>query len=324
MAITSGFFPSDGGDRKYSAAQFSNMFDGIILDGVFATVGDAFSVTVDDESIVLGTGRAWFNHTWTYNDEPIVLTPPDPDVDLPRIDALVLEVRLENRKNEIKFITGTPSSNPSRPGMEYDNGEGVYQYPLAYISRKADDYSISQTDIDYVVGKECPIVTGPLQVMSIASYVAQFEAMFMEWFSVIKGQIGTDLGTSLQSQINSLGGEQTTMKSDMGMIEGDIAFIEENITSIVEDLGSISDDLEQLNTELIEIKNEMDEMTLPYSNATPKAASTVGSAGYSQTVSRGDHQHPVDTSRAEAHGYGTIDPGAGSSLATGRLYLVYE
>ena len=45
MAVTSGFFNSLYGDRKYNAEQFSAMFDNLITDGVFSNVGNAFQVT---------------------------------------------------------------------------------------------------------------------------------------------------------------------------------------------------------------------------------------------------------------------------------------
>lgn len=311
MSLTSGFFPSDNGDRRYSAAQFSNMFDGIILDGVFENVGDKFKITANDYNVIVGTGRAWFNHTWTYNDAEYELELPVSDLLLPRIDAVVLEVRLEDRQNTINVIQGTPASNPTRPSMEYDNDNTVYQYPLAYIYRKEDSDTISQSDITYVVGtSECPIVTGPLQVMNISSYVAQFESMFMDWFEVIKGQIGSDLGTTLQNQVATIRGTIERMQTELDAYSSD--------------LESMYSDIEALNTKLAGKANSSHGTHVTYETAKPKANYSTGVVGTSANVSRGDHQHPVDTTRAEAHGYGTTDPGAGSSLATGKLYLVYE
>ena len=69
MTITSGFFNSVNHDRLYDAEQVSSIFDGIIKDGVYESIGDAFMVTPNsdlNDSIIVGTGRAWFDHTWTY------------------------------------------------------------------------------------------------------------------------------------------------------------------------------------------------------------------------------------------------------------------
>lgn len=44
MAVTSGFFNAVSGDRTYSAEQFGALFNGIITDGIFHAVGEAFRV----------------------------------------------------------------------------------------------------------------------------------------------------------------------------------------------------------------------------------------------------------------------------------------
>ena len=75
MSLTYGFYNSNAGDRKYDAVQMSSIFDGIIHDGVYASIGDSFAVAATTgREITVGTGRAWFNHTWTFNDSAIPLT----------------------------------------------------------------------------------------------------------------------------------------------------------------------------------------------------------------------------------------------------------
>ena len=69
MAFTCGFFNSQNGDRKYNAEQMASIFDGLIKDGVYDTVGDIFAVTPGTGMQVrVGSGRAWFAHTWNNND----------------------------------------------------------------------------------------------------------------------------------------------------------------------------------------------------------------------------------------------------------------
>ena len=73
MAITSGFF--NGIDRKYDAMQIAAMFDGLITDGVFSNVAKQFEIkATTGNTITVGTGRAWFDRTWTYNDALIQFT----------------------------------------------------------------------------------------------------------------------------------------------------------------------------------------------------------------------------------------------------------
>ena len=47
MSVTSGFFNSLNSDRRYNAEQMSAIFDGVINDGIFSSIGTAFTVTAD-------------------------------------------------------------------------------------------------------------------------------------------------------------------------------------------------------------------------------------------------------------------------------------
>ena len=194
MSVTYGFYNSLNGDRKYNAEQISSIFDGLIVDGVFASIGTAFAVeAAGGLTINVGIGRAWFNHTWTLNDSILPLTAPESEVLLDRIDAVVLEVNgLESvRKNSIKIVAGTPSSEPVRPTLE--NEVNVHQYPLAYIYRKFGSTVITQADITNMVGTDStPFVTGIIQTISLDEllgqwqaqldqFVANEEADFSEW-----------------------------------------------------------------------------------------------------------------------------------------------
>lgn len=185
MSVTYGFYNSIKGDRKYNAFEMSSIFDGIIVDGVYMSIGDALNVkSSGGMGITVGIGRAWFNHTWTLNDSLLPLTLANSDVLLNRIDAIVLEVNnnTEVRKNTIKILKGTPSSKPVKPTMT--EGELLNQHPLAYISIPAGATSISQSNIENAVGTSaCPYVTGVLKGMDIDKLVAQWGAQWAEWLS---------------------------------------------------------------------------------------------------------------------------------------------
>ena len=198
MSVSSGFFNSLNGDRKYNAAQMSAIFDGLIIDGVFASIGTAFAVkAAGGLTVNVGIGKAWFDHTWTVNDS---------------IDAVVLEVNgMESiRENTIKFVKGNPSSAPSRPILT--NEGNVHQYPLCYIYRKYGTAVINQADITPMVGTEStPFVTGILQTISldellgkwqdeldrftdarsqeVDDWIAQEESDFTAWFNKMKADL---------------------------------------------------------------------------------------------------------------------------------------
>ena len=177
MSVTCGFYNSLNGDRKYDAAQVSSIFDGLIIDGVFASIGTAFAVkAAGGLTVNVGIGKAWFNHTWTLNDSILPMTAPEAEVLLDRIDAVVLEVNgMESvRDNTIKFVTGTPSSSPARPALE--NEGNVHQYPLAYIYRKYGTSVITQADITPMVGTaSTPFVTAILQTISLDELLGKWQ-----------------------------------------------------------------------------------------------------------------------------------------------------
>lgn len=213
MSVSSGFFNSLNGDRKYNAAQMSAIFDGLIIDGVFASIGTAFAVkAAGGLTVNVGIGKAWFDHTWTVNDSILPLTVPEAEVLLDRIDAVVLEVNGTEsvRENTIKFVKGNPSSAPSRPTLT--NEGNVHQYPLCYIYRKYGTAVINQADITPMVGTEStPFVTGILQTISldellgkwqdeldrftdarskeVDDWIAQEESDFTAWFNKMKADL---------------------------------------------------------------------------------------------------------------------------------------
>lgn len=191
MSLTCGFYNSINDDRKYDAVQMSSIFDGIIFDGIYMSVGDHFNVTAGDNMLIyIGTGRAWFNHTWTLNDSVLTLIVPRSEILYDRIDAVVLEVNsTENvRENSIKIVSGIPSTNPEQP--ELTNTNLIHQYPLAYIYVSAETTSIRQSNIVNMIGtSDTPFVTGPNQGMNIDTLIAQWKDQWDEFFENETGEM---------------------------------------------------------------------------------------------------------------------------------------
>lgn len=206
MSVTSGFFNSVNGDRRYNADQFSAIFDGIIRDGVFATVGHAFGVSsAAGNKVTVNTGRAWFDRIWIHNDSVLVLEMTEPSAVYDRYDAVVIEVNKEEtvRTADIKVVTGTAATNPAKPTLKtYDT---VKQYPIAYIRRKAGATAVSASDIEYVVGSSaCPLVTGILEVINNEVVLAQWRGEFDEWFSNLRSLLNSNDEAAILGQILNL------------------------------------------------------------------------------------------------------------------------
>lgn len=196
MTVSSGFFNSVNHDRLYDAEQVSSIFDGIIEDGVYESIGEAFMVSPyadGNDTVIVGTGRAWFDHTWTLNDAQFSITLSPPNTLLGRIDTIVIDVdrRDSVRKNSIIVVSGTPSDSPTAPALL--NEELHKQYPIADIRIDAGVSGvISASKITYRVGTPaCPLVTGPLEALNITNYVAQMEATFEEWHDDVKTEWDT-------------------------------------------------------------------------------------------------------------------------------------
>lgn len=228
MTVSSGFFNSVNHDRLYDAVQISEMFDGIIIDGVYENVGDAFAVTAQTDvnnAVVVGTGRAWFDHTWIKNDSQYSITLEPPNVGFARMDAIVLDIdrRTNARQNSIKYLVGSLAEVPTKPTLVKE--ELHNQYPICYITVNAGaDTVISQSNITNMVGtEECPIVTGVLEAQNLDNLWQQLNSEFNTWWDGIKDTLDENTITNLQNQINEIN-EKLEESSGTGISQESIDF----------------------------------------------------------------------------------------------------
>ena len=184
MAFTFGFYNALNHDRRYNAIQVSSIFDGIIKDGIFMSIGGHMNVraTGNGFNIVVESGRAWFNHTWSLLDAdyPMVVSPSDVLED--RIDVVVLEVNenVDVRQNFIKIIAGTPAEHPTKPALT--NNLDIHQYALAYITVPANSVTLTQSNVENAIGLgSTPFVTGILETINIDDLVAQWKSQWSDW-----------------------------------------------------------------------------------------------------------------------------------------------
>lgn len=185
MSVTFGFYNSVNHDRRYNALQMSSIFDGIIRDGIFMSIGTAMVVkAASGMTVNVGEGRAWFDHTWTLNDSELPVKLEASELILNRIDTIVLDVdhRDSVRANSIIAIKGTPASNPVAPTLIRSTDHN--QYPLCNIYVKAGVTEITQSNITNLVGTgSCPFITGILETIDIEDLVSQWEAQWNEFYN---------------------------------------------------------------------------------------------------------------------------------------------
>lgn len=216
MAVTYGFYNSLNGDRKYNAEDISHIFNGIITDGVFSTIGDTLmTVAGTGMQVIVKTGKCWFNGTWTMNDSLLPLSIEAADVSLTRIDAVVVEVdtSVATRANSIKIVRGTASANPANPPMKSE--EFVHQYPIAYVTISPGVTSITADKININVGQgDCPFITSVLQQADIGDIFNAWETEFDTWFQTIKTALSGDVAANLMAQITAVSDKVDSHLSD--------------------------------------------------------------------------------------------------------------
>lgn len=178
MAITSGFFDSVNGDRKYSAQQFGDLFTGIISDGVFSGVGGGLKVESRSSQVYINSGRAWCRGTWIDNDAYASLNvPANSHPNYSRYDAVVLTFDSSSsvRRNSIDYISGVAAATPLKPALK--NNSLTKQMPLCYIFRPANSTTITQANIESTIGTSaCPYITGPLKTIDVTDVVRDANA----------------------------------------------------------------------------------------------------------------------------------------------------
>lgn len=205
MSVTSGFFNSINGDRKYNAEQMSKYFDKLITSGVFPNPSTNLQViAAEGMTINVLPGRGIIDCRWIDNDanEPLTVSPSGVLMD--RIDAVVMVLDLNDnvRNCHLAIKTGTQAENPVAPTME--RGTYIQEYCLAHIRVRALAEEITQADITDTRADTtiCGWVTGLIEQVDTSSLFIQWQdaynqyykdatAAFANWFNAIKDTLTT-------------------------------------------------------------------------------------------------------------------------------------
>lgn len=185
MAISSGFFNSVDGDRLYNAEEMTTYFEGLVSDGVYANVGEAFQVLASGNGlrVTVGTGRALVKTHWIKNDARLPLTLAAADVQYDRIDAIVLKCDLYDsaRTLTVEIKAGTPAANAAAP--ELLNTAIVKEMPLAYIKVPRGATTITQAHItDTRPSTACGWITGLVEQVDTGQLFLQYQKAYTDMF----------------------------------------------------------------------------------------------------------------------------------------------
>lgn len=192
---TSGFFNSVNGDRVYNADQMSGIFEGLITDGVYESVGNKLAVQPNSGmTIQIATGRGWFARRWVDNTTPHLIALEAADVTLNRWAAVCIRVdTTEGVRNAVPYIKyGEYATTPAKPTMT--RTETVKEYCLAYVYIKARATAITAADITDTRADVslCGWVTGLIEQLNSTTLWTQWTALFNEWFSGLQENINAN------------------------------------------------------------------------------------------------------------------------------------
>ena len=199
MSFRSGFFNSKNHDKQYYASDISKLFDSLINPGVFGNVGNKFIARPGEGmQVIIPSGMAWFNSTWTLNDSDVVINIDEaPAVaNYSRIDAIFLRSYPVNditaRENGTYYMKGAETSaTPVRPVPTVTDNE-IYT-PICYILVSKGDTSVTSAMITNMVGtSSCQFITGILETVDVTQLLTQWEAQWNDWITAKKADADAD------------------------------------------------------------------------------------------------------------------------------------
>jgi len=156
MSIRYGFFNSINGDRTYNAEDFTDIFEGILTNGVFYTIGNKFETLVNssDMTATVRSGKAWFKGKYfeVEGTEQLVI-PSLIGSNRSRLDYVCIKMNVNHsvRAGSLEILNGEETSGtPLPPAIPSE--EGVYYYPIAQITVEPE-----QLTAESLVGSQlCP------------------------------------------------------------------------------------------------------------------------------------------------------------------------
>lgn len=243
MAFTSGFFNSINGDRLYNADQMSELFDGLITQGVYEAVGNKMAVQPNSGMTVhINTGRGWFGSRWVKNDTEYLITLENSDVLLNRYAAIGIRADLSDgaRTAEPFVKYSSFATNPVKPTME--RTEFVKEYCLAYVYIRGGATAITAADIEDSRANRslCGWVTGLIDQVDSDTLWTQWQAQF-EAFMADQDEEATSRETAFSDFMTA---KQTEFTAWFNSLQEVLS--EDAVTQIASDLVTLKNQLKKI------------------------------------------------------------------------------
>ena len=174
--IKSGFYDSINHDRLYGADDFSDYFEGLISDGIYAGIGKEFRVFADGSTMVVkvDTGRAKILNKYVRNTDILEVEIDAADSENPRWDAVCVSVNLDEayRNGYIDVHKGTPAADPQRPDVPDTNAAKLFVLAYVYVPAQATVINAENVN-DNRGAANCPYVVGITGTENIVNVVQE-------------------------------------------------------------------------------------------------------------------------------------------------------
>ena len=184
--ITSGFYESVNGDRKFYSDSFNKFFEGIIApNGIFENVGGGFAVKpAGGMTVNVLDGKAVVNYHWVRSDATETMTINPSHTLYNRYDMIALRWDDGSRDVTLTYTKGTESTAEPKPEPKRTTSQ--CEIALAYIYVKSGATSITASNIiDCRYDTDiCGVIASLIDQVNTGSLYRQYYAKFEEMLTV--------------------------------------------------------------------------------------------------------------------------------------------
>lgn len=209
------FFDDIDDDRTFFAADFAEHLATFFTNGIF---NNGLQVAAnDDMSITIREGHANIKGYRYINTDDLTLQIQNADGILNRIDNVVIRLDLTNRLISTQIIKGTFTQNAVAPNLVRNST--TYDLRIAKINVKAGSTKITQDLIIDTrnITSDCGNVVSAVQTLNSDEIFAQYQMLFDNFMTHIKGQLDTDIAGHLQLELDEL--DLTKLDKDNPIME---------------------------------------------------------------------------------------------------------
>ena len=236
--ITSGFYDSVDGDRKYFADQMNMPYKRIVSEGIFGTdntsqKGTDFNPVITnstDRTFTIASGMGILNGRWFEMVTTQLFTADVNNTLSDRKDSIIIAVdtATSGRKATIEYRLGTGGTPPTLV-----NNAGHQELRICNVIVKSLSTGGGITIEDTRGTNECPIIVGLLKELSVDDFLTQFKNTFNEFQSTFETFEDTfeSFESSYTSWYSGVQNDWNTIKSTFEGIESDFAEIQSTWSS---------------------------------------------------------------------------------------------